>query len=84
MTGEENLQLVQDWCDEVWAKKRPLPFDCPYCGTHVGTKDEVCCETLEKAVNAIIERQQVADQITFAQRIQDRVQNFMGRYCHRN
>lgn len=56
MTPEEKLASVQRQCDEMWDNGRPQDVNCPYCFRVVKVGDGPCCDLMDKAIRAIIER----------------------------
>lgn len=62
MTSEEKFEEVHRQCKEMWLLNKPLPIRCPYCENIVDGDDGPCCQLLDKAVRAIIERAQQVDQ----------------------
>lgn len=48
-------------------------IDCPYCGKQSVNGQVFCCETLMKAIVAIMQRQEAQDLAEQAARIRDRI-----------
>ena len=69
MTGDEKLEFVRDQMQIMWREQKEMDIHCPYCLNVVEHGDSACCETLMKAVNAIIEAQTLIDRIELANRI---------------
>ena len=69
MTGDEKLEFVRDQMQVMWREQKEMDIHCPYCLHVVNPGDSVCCETLMKAVNAIIEAQNLIERIELANRI---------------
>ena len=61
-TSEEKIEYVQSQCEQIWQANRELPIDCPYCYSRVEPGEGVCCQMLDKAIRAIIERAQSVDE----------------------
>lgn len=73
MTPEEKIENVRAQLDAI-CEERTNTFHCPYCGGNTVTGSEsLCCLTLAKALDAILDREEFVDQAYLAARIADRV-----------
>lgn len=56
MTPEEKLADLQRQCDAIWDSGKESPINCPYCYHTVEIGQGPCCDLLDRAIRAIIER----------------------------
>ena len=49
-------------------------ISCPYCGLISTPKSPLCCPAYAKAMDAVLERFEAADKISFVDRVMDRTQ----------
>jgi hypothetical protein len=71
IAGMDKLAFVREQMERMWLEKRELELNCPYCLSIVPVGASACCGTLQRAVNAILEAQSVADKLDQARRIQE-------------
>jgi hypothetical protein len=69
--GVDKLAFVREQMARMWAQDRELELSCPYCLSVVPVGASVCCGTLQRAVNAILEAQDVVDKLDRAKRIHE-------------
>jgi hypothetical protein len=74
MTPEAKLEFVREQMVRMWEEKRELEISCPYCLSVVPAGSSACCGTLERAVNAILENQEIAERLERAYRIAEKAQ----------
>jgi hypothetical protein len=67
--GVEKLGFVREQMEAMWRERREKEMSCPYCLSVVPVGAKACCGTLERAVAAILQAQDVADKLETAQRI---------------
>jgi len=72
MTSEEKLEFVRDQMVKMWEEKRELEISCPYFLSVVPAGAPACCGTLTRAVDAILENQEVAERLERAYRIAEK------------
>jgi hypothetical protein len=61
MSGDEKLSFVRDQMLKIWESGKEGDVTCPYCFTVVKAGKPPCCETLWRAVDAIIDRIKLVD-----------------------
>jgi hypothetical protein len=69
--GNEKLRFVREQMETMWREKREREISCPYCLSVVPVGAPVCCGTLQRAVNAILQAQDAVDRLDKARRIQE-------------
>ena len=69
--GMEKLAFVREQMASMWADNMEKELSCPYCLSVVPVGAKVCCGTLERAVAAILEAQEVVDRLDKAKRIHE-------------
>lgn len=62
MTPDEKIQFIQKQCDAIWDAHKELPIDCPYCYRSVQPGEGPCCELMDKAIRAIVERARAVEE----------------------
>ena len=72
MTSEEKIANVNAQLDAI-IEERTNVLHCPYCETNNQQGEELCCMTLAKAIEAILDRKHVHDLAQLAARIADRL-----------
>ena len=69
--GMEKLAFVREQMASMWKDGIEKEISCPYCLSVVPVGAKACCGTLERAVHAILQAQDVADRIEKAERIRE-------------
>jgi len=69
--GVEKIAFVREQMASMWADNMEKELSCPYCLSVVPVGAKVCCGTLERAVAAILEAQEVVDRLDKAKRIHE-------------
>lgn len=71
-TGEEKFQMVRD---QFTGADPDLPFDiwCPYCYGRCVQNEQLCCDTMLHAMQALVDAQTVLRNIQIAEEAMDRV-----------
>jgi hypothetical protein len=69
--GNEKLGFVREQMEAMWREGCEKEISCPYCLSVVPVGAAACCATLQRAVNAILEAQNVCDKLDTARRIQE-------------
>jgi hypothetical protein len=61
-TPEEKIQFLQRQCEVMWEKHEEMAVDCPYCYRRVQIGEGPCCELMQLAIAAILERARAVDE----------------------
>jgi len=69
--GVDKLAFVREQMAAMWRDKEEKEISCPYCLSVVPVGAPVCCDTLIRAVSAILEAQEVVDKLETAKRIHE-------------
>jgi len=69
VTSEEKFEFVREQMLTVWRKHQMLDMECPYCLAMVPKGQPVCCGTMQRAVEVIIEWKLLQEKIEFANRV---------------
>lgn len=70
-TGTEKLQFVAEQLASTLPGQRAV-LDCPYCLGRTRAREVFCCETLLKAVTAILEAKEQIEVTEFMDKVIDR------------
>jgi hypothetical protein len=63
MTPNERIAYVWNQMRAMWSKAEHVPLMCPYCLKMNAVGAELCCPTLKRAVQAIVERENAVDKL---------------------
>lgn len=63
MTGNEKIAFVWTQMREMWAKKEHAPLQCPYCLVVNAVGADLCCMTLKRCVQAVVNRENMVDEM---------------------
>jgi hypothetical protein len=69
--GVDKLAFVREQMASMWRNGTEKELSCPYCMSVVTVGESPCCDTLWRAVNAILEAQEVVDKLEKAKRIHE-------------
>lgn len=69
--GVEKLAFVREQMASMWKDNEEKEISCPYCLSVVPVGAPACCDTLNRAVNAVLEAQVVVDKLDRAKRIHE-------------
>ena len=69
--GVDKLAFVREQMAAMWRDREEKEISCPYCMSVVPVGAMVCCGTLQRAVTAILEAQEVVDKLEKAKRIHE-------------
>jgi hypothetical protein len=67
----DKLAFVREQMASMWRDGVEKEISCPYCLSVVPVGAPVCCGTLQRAVVAILEAQEVVDKLEKAKRIHE-------------
>ena len=71
MTEVEKLDNVEHQVRAIEAGKFEV-LVCPYCGMATAKGDDLCCDTFNKALHAVLDRIELQEKIDAANRIAER------------
>jgi len=69
--GMDKLAFVREQMAAMWRDHEEKEISCPYCLSVVPVGSPVCCETLQRAVKAVLEAQDIVDKLETAKRIHE-------------
>ena len=74
LSGEQKLKSVEDQY-ELLRRGQLKVLTCPYCESMNAEGVSLCCELLSQAVMAILDREEVQEQISLAEQISDKAES---------
>lgn len=61
MSANEKIAYVWTQMRAMWATAEHVPLQCPYCLTVNAVGADLCCSTLKRCVQAVVEREDAVD-----------------------
>ena len=63
MTSDEKIAFVWAQMRAMWAKHEHAPLQCPYCLCVNAVGADLCCKTLKRCVQAVVDRENMVDEL---------------------